>query len=117
MSDGAVSIDSAFPHRGGASSATIAKAAEDEGYKAIWATEINGDPFVQLTLAATTTSRIKLGTGIAVAFARNPMNTALLAHDLQSISRGRFMLGLGTQVRAHITRRFSMPWSKPGGIS
>ena len=71
------------------------------------------DPFVGLAVAATATERIELGTSIALAFARNPMTTAALADDLQALSGGRLLLGLGTQVKAHITRRFSMPWSHP----
>ncbi|HEV7743075.1 MAG TPA: TIGR03617 family F420-dependent LLM class oxidoreductase, partial [Pseudolysinimonas sp.] len=59
------------------------------------------------------TERITLTSGIAVAFARNPMTTAMAANDIQSISQGRFVLGLGSQVKAHIERRFSMPWSHP----
>ena len=71
------------------------------------------DPFLPLVLAAEHTSKLLLTTGIAVAFARNPMLLAMQAHDLNSYSGGRFTLGLGSQVQAHITRRFSMPWSKP----
>lgn len=66
-----------------------------------------------LLLAAEHTSRIELGTNIAVAFARNPMTVANLAWDLQAYSQGRFILGLGTQIQAHIEKRFSMPWSHP----
>ena len=64
-------------------------------------------------LAAEHTERLELGTGIAVAFARNPMSTAVLANDLQSFSKGRFMLGLGSQIKPHIEKRYSMPWSHP----
>lgn len=106
-------VDTALPVRGGADPGTVARAAEEAGYDAIWASEIDRDPFLQLAVASTTTERIGLGTGIAVAFARNPMNTASMAHDLQRLSDGRFSLGLGTQVKAHVTRRFSMPWSQP----
>jgi probable F420-dependent oxidoreductase len=66
-----------------------------------------------LAIAATATERLELGTGIAVAFARNPMNLAVLANDLQTLSEGRFMLGLGSQIKPHITKRYSMPWSHP----
>lgn len=106
-------IDTTLPIHGGADPAAAARAAEEAGHDAVWATEIDRDPFLQLAVATTSTKRVHLGTGIAVAFARNPMNTASMAHDLQRLSDGRFLLGLGTQVRAHITRRFSMPWSKP----
>jgi probable F420-dependent oxidoreductase len=90
-----------------------ARRAEAAGYDGLWLSEVQHDPFVAATLAATVTERIELGTSIAVAFARSPMSTAVLAHDLQALTGGRLLLGLGTQVRAHITRRFSMPWSRP----
>ncbi|MEU1598700.1 TIGR03617 family F420-dependent LLM class oxidoreductase [Streptomyces sp. NPDC005708] len=83
------------------------------GYDGLWRSEINSDPFVSLVPAALSTNRADIATGIAVAFARSPMNVAHMAHDLQAISEGRFILGLGTQVKAHITRRFSMEWSRP----
>lgn len=88
-------------------------ALERQGYSAAWTAEVNHDPFLPLTLAAEHTSRMELGTGIAVAFARNPMTVASMAWDLQAYSQGRFLLGLGTQIRPHIEKRFSMPWSKP----
>jgi probable F420-dependent oxidoreductase len=69
--------------------------------------------FTSLALAARATSRITLQTAIAVAFARNPMSVAILANDLQLISAGRFQLGLGSQIKSHIERRFAMPWSHP----
>ncbi|GGJ40885.1 TIGR03617 family F420-dependent LLM class oxidoreductase [Streptomyces brasiliensis] len=109
----AVHVDTALPIKGGADPAAAARMAEEAGYDAVWASELDRDPFLQLAVATTATERIGLGTGIAVAFARSPMNVASMAHDLQRLSGGRFMLGLGTQVRAHITRRFSMPWSEP----
>ena len=86
---------------------------EQVGYNAMWTSESDHDPFLPLALAADHTQRIELGTNIAVAFARNPMLLANLSWDLQEFSNGRFLLGLGTQVEAHITRRFSMPWSQP----
>ncbi|WP_368497808.1 TIGR03617 family F420-dependent LLM class oxidoreductase [Herbiconiux sp. A18JL235] len=88
-------------------------AAEAAGFDGALGVELKHDPFVGLALAARATERIRLTSSIAVAFARNPMNTAVLANDLQLISRGRFVLGLGSQVRPHIERRFSMPWSRP----
>lgn len=91
----------------------IARAHEAAGYDGCWTGEINHDPFLPMTLAAEHTDRIELGTSIAVAFARSPMTVAQLAWDLQDYSRGRFILGLGTQIRAHIENRFSMPWSRP----
>ena len=90
-----------------------AKRAESTGYDGVWTAETSHDPFLPLVLAAEHTERIKLGTGIAVAFARNPMNLAVLANDLQTMSHGRFMLGLGSQIKPHIEKRFSMPWSHP----
>ena len=94
---------------------TIAAAsgAEAAGYDGLWTAETNHDPFLPLTLAAEHTDRVELGTAIAVAFARNPMTLAQTAHDLQRYSEGRFILGLGSQIKPHITRRFSMEWSKP----
>ena len=96
--------------------ANVAKAAstlERRGYDCCWTAEINHDPFLPLVLAAEHTTRIELGTSIAVAFARNPMTVANVGWDLQAYSQGRFMLGLGSQVQAHIEKRFSMPWSQP----
>jgi probable F420-dependent oxidoreductase len=87
--------------------------AEREGYAGAWTSEISHDPFVTLGLAAVATETIELGTAIVVAFARNPMSLAAAANDVQLLSRGRLLLGLGSQIRPHITRRFSMPWSAP----
>lgn len=90
-----------------------ARRLEEAGYDAAWTAEVSHDPFLPLAVAAGATSRISLGTSIAVAFARSPMTTAYTANDLQAASRGRFMLGLGSQIKAHVTRRFSMPWGRP----
>ena len=90
-----------------------ARAAEAAGYDGIWSAETSHDPFFPLLLAADATERVELGTGIAVAFARNPMNLAQIAYDLQAHSGGRFILGLGSQIKPHITKRFSMEWSHP----
>ncbi len=87
--------------------------AEGDGYDGIWTAETAHDPFLPLVLAAEHTARIALGTGIAVAFARNPMTLATTANDLQALSEGRFLLGLGSQIKPHIEKRFSMPWSHP----
>ena len=95
------------------SAAAAARGAEDSGYNGAFTGEVSNDPFLPLAVAAAATERITLGTSIAVAFARSPMALAYTAYDLQRFSRGRFMLGLGSQVRAHITRRFSMPWGRP----
>ncbi len=93
--------------------ASAATRAEEDGFDGIWCAETGHDPFLPLLLAAEHTERIELGTGIAVAFARNPMSMAMVANDLQAYSKGRFMLGLGSQIKPHIEKRFSMPWSKP----
>lgn len=87
--------------------------AEKAGYDAVWGSETSHDPFLPLLLAAEHTTRLEIGTGIAVAFARNPMNLANLGWDLNAYSGGRFLLGLGSQIKPHITKRFSMPWSHP----
>jgi probable F420-dependent oxidoreductase len=86
---------------------------EAQGFDGGWTAETSHDPFLPILLAAEHTSRIDLGTNIAVAFARNPMTVANLGWDLQAYSQGRFILGLGTQIQAHIEKRFSMPWSHP----
>ena len=86
---------------------------EAAGYDAVVSAELANDPFLPLALAAEHSERVKLQTSIAVAFARNPMTLAQTAHDLNAFSKGRMMLGLGSQIRPHITKRFSMPWDKP----
>lgn len=83
------------------------------GYDGCWTAEVAHDPFLPLTLAAEHTETLDLGTSIAVAFARNPMNVANIGWDLQDYSRGRLIVGLGSQIRPHIEKRFSMPWSHP----
>jgi probable F420-dependent oxidoreductase len=90
-----------------------AKALEDVGYDGAFTAETSHDGFLPLAVASTTTSTIELGTSIAVAFARTPMTLAIVANDLQMSSHGRFVLGLGSQIKPHIERRFSMPWSHP----
>jgi probable F420-dependent oxidoreductase len=86
---------------------------EEIGYDGAFSFEAKHDPFLPLVLASENTTNLQLGTAIAIAFARNPMNLANLGHALQTISEGRFILGLGSQVKPHIQNRFSMPWSKP----
>lgn len=95
------------------SAAAEASAAEATGYDAAWVAETNHDAFLPLVAASDATTAIALGTSIAVAFARSPMVTAAAAWDINDHSGGRFVLGLGSQVKAHIERRFSMPWSAP----
>ena len=90
-----------------------AVAAEADGYDGFGVAETRHDAFVSLTLAARATASITLQSAIAVAFARNPMSMAVLANDIQLLSEGRFQLGIGSQVRPHIERRFSMQWSHP----
>lgn len=92
---------------------TRARTVEEQGFRAAWVTETVRDPFLYLAGSATCTTAIGLGTAVAIAFARSPMTVALGAHDLQRLSGGRLLLGLGSQVRPHITRRFAMPWSHP----
>lgn len=91
-----------------------AKLAEEAGFDALWSFETSHDPYLPLALAAEHTSRIELGTSIAVAFPRSPLVHAQVAWDLQVLSRGRFVLGLGTQVKGHNERRFGVPWDQPG---
>jgi probable F420-dependent oxidoreductase len=96
--------------------AAVPQAASDgeaSGYDGVWTAETAHDPFFPLLLAAEHTEHLELGTGIAVAFARNPMSLAHIAYDLQAYSEGRFILGLGSQIKPHITKRFSMEWSHP----
>ncbi|MBO3743806.1 TIGR03617 family F420-dependent LLM class oxidoreductase [Actinoplanes flavus] len=107
-------VDYAAPVAASPSEAEAAAvSAEQVGYDGFAAAETKHDVFTTLALVARATSRIALQSGIAVAFARNPMTVAVLANDLQLISEGRFRLGLGSQVRPHIERRFAMPWSRP----
>ncbi|OSC41157.1 LLM class F420-dependent oxidoreductase [Mycobacterium decipiens] len=105
-------IDGSIPNQL-ARAADAAVALQRKGYDGGWTAETSHDPFLPLLLAAEHTSRLELGTNIAVAFARNPMTVANLGWDLQTYSQGRFILGLGTQIRPHIEKRFSMPWSHP----
>ncbi len=86
---------------------------EDAGFDGAYTFEGQNDPFISLAAAAMNTRRMQLMTSVAVAFARNPMSLAYQANDLQLLSEGRFILGLGAQVKAHIERRFNMAWSKP----
>ncbi|MDQ0379785.1 TIGR03617 family F420-dependent LLM class oxidoreductase [Amycolatopsis thermophila] len=106
-------VDFAVPFETPADCREQVRRAERDGFDGVWTTEVKHDPFLPLALGATVTERVELGTAIAVAFARNPMTVAQAANDLQELSGGRFVLGLGTQVKTHVTRRFSMPWSQP----
>ena len=106
--DGGLGVDSGFD-------GIMDKSREQEeiGYDGLWVPETSHDPFTMLPLMAEATENVELGTSIVVGFARNPMDLAYSANDIQLISKGRFTLGLGSQIKAHITRRFSMEWSKP----
>jgi probable F420-dependent oxidoreductase len=86
---------------------------EEVGYDRAFSFEARHDPFLALAVAGEHTSRLELGTAIAIAFARTPMTLANAGWDLQALTRGRFVLGLGSQIAPHITERFSMPWSRP----
>jgi len=103
-------FDATLPLTGLSGVAHIAEAAEQMGFNALWTSETQHDPFLPCTLIAEHTKKLQFGTAIAVSFARSPANLAYLAWDLAAQSQGRFMLGLGTQVKAHIERRFGMPW-------
>lgn len=85
----------------------------ENGYRCLWTSETKHDPFLTLALASRACPELEIGTGIAVALARNPYSLAQSAWDLAALTQGKFRLGLGSQVKAHIERRFSMPWSKP----
>ncbi len=103
-------LDAALPILGLKDVAAVAKAAEEIGFDALWTQETQHDPFLPCALIAEHTTRLNFGTAIAVSFARSPANLAYTAWDLAAQSGGRFILGLGTQVKAHIERRFGMPW-------
>jgi probable F420-dependent oxidoreductase len=90
-----------------------ARAAEAGGYDGLWVGETQHDPFLQLLQAAEATERVTIGTAIAIAFGRSPLTLAHSGFDLACYAGGRFVLGLGSQVKPHIERRFSMPWSQP----
>lgn len=106
-------IDVSLPLAGAIDGRRVAQLAEEGGFGGGWVSEVAHDPFLALGLCAVTTSRLRLGTAVAIALARSPMTVAVTAHDLQRLSRGRLQLGLGSQVQAHITRRFSMGWDRP----
>lgn len=93
--------------------AAAAQKAEADGYSGISTLENRHDPFLPLAIAATQTEKLELSTGVAIAFLRSPMSVANIAWDLQNASGGRFVLGLGTQIRAHNEKRFSVPWGPP----
>ena len=92
----------------------VAPQLENMGYNGLLMTELKHDPFLPLAVAATSTETVTLATGIAISFLRSPMSIANIAWDLNEATSGRFTLGLGTQIRAHNEKRFSVPWSPPG---
>ena len=95
--------------------AAAARRLEDIGFDGITAPEAGHDPYLPLAIAAEHTERVKLATNVAIAFPRSPMVTAQLAWDLQHYSGGRFCVGLGTQVKPHVERRYATPWTGPPG--
>jgi probable F420-dependent oxidoreductase len=103
-------LDAALPPTHLRSVPEIARAAEALGFSALWTTETQHDPFLPHTLIAEHTTRLYSGTAVAIGFARSPATLAYSAWDLAQASSGRFILGLGTQVKAHVERRFGMPW-------
>ncbi|MDX2166313.1 MAG: TIGR03617 family F420-dependent LLM class oxidoreductase [Deltaproteobacteria bacterium] len=106
-------LDAALLTADPASTPAAARDLEAQGLDGIQSFEGAHDPFLPLALAARETTRVELTTAVAIAFARNPMVCAYTANDLQLLAQGRFILGLGTQIRPHIERRFSEPWLKP----
>jgi probable F420-dependent oxidoreductase len=108
-----VLLDAALLSSGFDDIPATARDIEARGYAGLWSSEVAHDPFLQLLAAGQATERLQVGTAIAVAFARSPMTLAQTAYDLQRYTKGRFVLGLGTQIKAHVERRFSMPWTAP----
>lgn len=107
-------VDFYFPPSPPDGASDLAQNAEEMAYDGFFSAETQYDPFLPLAFAAKAAPGLELGTAIAVAFPRSPMVTAMTAWDLARLSNGKFILGLGTQVRAHVTRRFSTEWDKPG---
>src|ERR1700742_813643 len=91
-----------------------ARLLEEVGYHGLVVEETKDDPFILMALAAQATSKLRIGTSVAIAFPRSPTVTAMSAWTLSKLSKGRFTLGLGTQVKAHIERRYGLPWSPAG---
>lgn len=106
-------IDAGMLTRNPGEAIALAKKLEEHGFDGVCTFEGPHDPFLPLAMAASSTSKVDLLTTIAVAFARNPMTVANTAYDLQLLSEGRFILGLGPQIKPHIEKRYSMPWGKP----
>lgn len=107
-------VDFYYPSSPPEGAAEAAAGARDMGYDGFFSAETQYDPFLPLAFASKAAPELEIGTAIAVAFPRSPMVTAMTSWDLARLSKGKFMLGLGTQVRGHITRRFSTEWMSPG---
>jgi len=107
-------LDAALPNYDLQAVPALARQLEQLGYDGLWTSETQHDPFLPLAVASTTTSSLGLGTSIAVAFPRSPMVIAYTSWDIQKASAGRFILGLGSQVKAHNQRRFSIKFESPG---
>jgi probable F420-dependent oxidoreductase len=107
-------LDTVFAPTSLAEIPALARAADAIGFAGIWTAETSHDPYLPLPLIAEHSERIELGTSIAVAFPRSPLVHAQIAWDLAAQSKGRFILGLGTQVKGHNERRFGIPWDAPG---
>ena len=105
-------VDAGIGHHLREIPATVKKL-ETAGYDGVRTAEMNHDPFFPLLLAAEHSEKLEIASSIAVAFARSPMNLANIGHDLNAYSKGRFTLGLGSQIKPHITKRFSMQWGAP----
>lgn len=110
----AMKVDFYFPPSPPEGAAEAATQARDLGYDGFFSAETQYDPFFPLAYAVRSAPELEIGTAIAIAFPRSPMVMAMTAWDLARMSKGRFLLGLGTQVRGHITRRFSTEWKSPG---
>ena len=108
-----IKVDCSMITRDPAEASKVSKNLEDLGYDGAYTFEGPHEPFLPLAAAALATEKLELSTSIAVAFSRNPMTLANIGYDLQLMSKGRFTLGLGSQIKPHIEKRYSMPWSSP----
>jgi probable F420-dependent oxidoreductase len=108
-------VETALPIGGLEPVAAAATEAEELGYDGVLSFEVGHDPFLPLAIAAEHTQRVTLGSAVAIAFPRSPLTVAQMAWDIQALSRGRLLLGLGTQVKGHNERRYSTPWPSPAG--
>jgi probable F420-dependent oxidoreductase len=108
-------VETALPIGGLDQVAAAAREAEEMGYDGVLSFEVGHDPFLPLAIAAEHTQRVTLGSAVAIAFPRSPLAVAQMAWDIQALSRGRLLLGLGTQVKGHNERRYSTPWPSPAG--